>query len=106
MSAYSPLTVHLALLGEDDLAAAARRVDGHRLEEALLDVWTPDALARLRALVVFDVRAQLAGLAGVQRVRGEVVTVGVGRRRAADAALIAAARSSAAASVVDARYTR
>jgi hypothetical protein len=35
--------VHLALVREDDLAAAAWRVDRHRLLEALLNVRRPDA---------------------------------------------------------------
>ena len=39
--------VHLPLVGEDDLAAAAGRVDRHRLLEALLDVRRPDALSVL-----------------------------------------------------------
>lgn len=37
-------TVHLALVGEDDLPAATRRVDGEGLLEALLNVWAPHAL--------------------------------------------------------------
>jgi hypothetical protein len=39
--------VHLALIGEDDLATAAGRVDRHRLLEALLNVWRPDAFCVL-----------------------------------------------------------
>lgn len=37
-------TVHLALIGENDLASAAGRIDGQRLLKALLDVRTPHAL--------------------------------------------------------------
>lgn len=37
-------TVHLALVREDDLPAAAGRVDGQGLMEALLDVGAPHAL--------------------------------------------------------------
>ena len=96
------LTIHLALLGKDDLAATTRRVDGQRLEEALLDVWTPNSLAGLRAFVV-HVLAQFAGLGRVHRIDREVVAVGIGRGRAADAGLITAACSTA---VVDVRYTR
>ena len=51
-SSVRRLTVHLSLLGEYDLASATRRVDSHRLEETLLDVRTPDALAVLRVLLV------------------------------------------------------
>ncbi len=39
--------VHLALVGEDDLAAAAGWVDRHRLLEALLNVRRPDAFSVL-----------------------------------------------------------
>lgn len=38
------LTVHLALVGENNFAPAARRVDGQGLLEALLNVWTPHSL--------------------------------------------------------------
>ena len=51
-SSVRRLTVHLSLLGEYDLASATRRVDSHRLDETLLDVRTPDALAVLRVLLV------------------------------------------------------
>ena len=101
------LTVHLALFGENDLAAAARRIDGHRLQEALLDVGAPDAFSGLLAVLV--VRARLtAGLgAAVGRVRdGEVVAVGVGCGRAADAGVTAAAERRCPASVADARGAR
>lgn len=40
----SARTVHLALIRKDDLPAAARRVDGQSLLEALLDVRAPHAL--------------------------------------------------------------
>jgi hypothetical protein len=40
-SIMTGLTVHLALVGEDDLAPTARGVDCQRLLEALFDVWTP-----------------------------------------------------------------
>lgn len=40
----SALTVHLALVGQDDLAPAARRVDGQGLLKALLDVRAPHSL--------------------------------------------------------------
>ncbi len=39
--------VHLALVREDDLAAAAGRVDGHGLLEALLNVRGPDPFSVL-----------------------------------------------------------
>ncbi len=38
------LTVHLALVGQDDFPPSARRVDSERLLEALLDVGAPHAL--------------------------------------------------------------
>lgn len=38
------LTVHLALVRQDDLAPATRRVDGQGLLKALLDVWAPHSL--------------------------------------------------------------
>jgi len=38
------LTIHLSFVGEDDLAAAAGRIDGECFLEALLDVGAPDAL--------------------------------------------------------------
>lgn len=37
-------TVHLALIGENDLASAAGWIDGQRLLKALLNVRTPHAL--------------------------------------------------------------
>lgn len=51
------LTVHLALVREDDLAPAAGRVDGQRLLETLLDVGAPDALGigRREVLVILAV---------------------------------------------------
>ena len=49
--AVTSLTVHLSLVGEDDFAAAARRIDGERFLEALLDVGAPDALGVVRQVV-------------------------------------------------------
>lgn len=37
-------TVHLALIGENDLASATGRIDRQRLLKALLDIRTPHAL--------------------------------------------------------------
>ena len=68
------LTVHLALVGEDDLPPATGRVDGEGLLEALLDVWGPHPLrvpagdllvvVKLWAVVLCYLLAELAGEAG------------------------------------------
>lgn len=57
------LTIHLALVAEDDLAAAAWRVDGQRLLEALLDVRAPNTLGvggRQVLVIVTVAHVQLA----------------------------------------------
>lgn len=57
------LTIHLALVAEDDLAAAAWRVDGQRLLEALLDVRAPHTLGvggRQVLVIVTVAHVQLA----------------------------------------------
>lgn len=54
-------TVHLALIGENDLAASAGRVDGQRLLKALLDVWTPHALGIVLQGLVQSLAQVLAG---------------------------------------------
>lgn len=55
--------VHLSLVGEDDLPAAARRVDGQRLLEALLYIGGPDTLGvlPLGLLVVVELTAVVLG---------------------------------------------
>ena len=40
------LTVHLPLVGEDDLPPSTWRVDGERLVEGLLDLRSPDTFSR------------------------------------------------------------
>lgn len=48
-------TIHFSLVGQNDFPATARRIDGQRLLEALLDVRTPDALCVRRRHVLLVV---------------------------------------------------
>lgn len=50
------LTVHLSLVGQDDLPASTWRVDGQGLLEALFDVGTPDSFCvrRRQVLVILQ----------------------------------------------------
>ena len=49
----TPLTIHLALIAQDDLPPATRGVDGKGLLEALLDVGAPHPLRVPPVLLVF-----------------------------------------------------
>jgi len=62
------LTVHLALVGQNNLPSTAWRVDGQGFLEALLDVGTPDALGvggRELFVVIAVPDVQLQRLVGV-----------------------------------------
>ena len=55
------LTVHLPLVGEDDLPPSTWRVDGERLVEGLLDLGSPDTFSRevKKERIVGDFRLKL-----------------------------------------------
>jgi hypothetical protein len=62
------LTVHLAFVREDDLAAATGRIDRERLLEALFDVRAPDALGVRGCQVLVILHRKVASVTAVMHI--------------------------------------